>query len=93
VNRKSDEIRRRRGNWIGNIIRKDKEEHCITALEWRPEGKRRLGQPKTTWRRMVEDERKTAGWQPWANVRTLAANCSGWKENVKALCALWHKEI
>jgi len=93
VNRTSDEIRRRRWNWIGHIMRKDKEEHCVTALEWRPEGKRRPGRPKTTWRRMVEDERKTAGWQSWANVRNLAANCSGWKENVKALCALWHKEI
>jgi len=42
---------------------------------------------------MVEDERKTAGWMSWVNVRTLTANHSGWKENVKALCALWHKEI
>ena len=41
----------------------------------------------------LEDERKTAGWQSWANVRNLAANRSGWKENFKALCALWHKEI
>jgi len=92
VNRTSDEIRCRRWNWIGHMMRKDKEEHCVTALEW-PEGKRRPGRPKTTWRRMIEDERKTAGWQSWANVRTLAANHSGWKENVKALCALWHKEI
>ena len=53
-------------------------------------GEKKAGWPKTTWRRMVEDVRKTAGW---ANVRTLAANRSGWKENVKALCALWHKEI
>jgi len=51
VIRTSDEIRRRRWNWIGHKMRKDKEEHCITALEWRPEGKRRPGQPKTTWRR------------------------------------------
>jgi len=93
VNRTSDEIRRRRWNWIGHIMRKDKEEHCVTALEWRPEGKRRPGRPKTTWKRMVEDERKTAGWQSWANVRNLAANRSGWKENVKALCPLRHKEI
>ena len=55
-------------------MRKDKEEHCVTALKWRSEGKRRPGRPKTTWRRMVEDERKTAGWQSWASVKTLAAN-------------------
>ena len=33
---------------------------------------------------MVEDERRVAGWQSWMTVRALAANRSGWKENVKA---------
>ena len=58
-----------------------------------PEERRRPGRPKTIWRRMVEDkfQRKTAGWQSWVNVRTLAANHSGWKE--KALRASWHGEI
>lgn len=32
-------------------------------------GKRRTGQPKTTQRRMVEDERQAAGWQSWMTVR------------------------
>ena len=84
VKRTSNEIRHLIWNWIGHIMRKDREQYCITALEWRPEGRRRPGLPKTTWRRMVEDERKTAGWQSWANVRTLAANCCwGWRENSK----------
>ena len=39
---------------------------------------------------MVEDERRTAWWQSWVTVRALAADRGGWKENVKALCALWH---
>ncbi|KAL9957097.1 hypothetical protein ACROYT_G038696 [Oculina patagonica] len=63
VNRTSDEIRRRKWNWIGHIMRKGREEHCVTALESTPEGRRRPGRPKTTWRRMVEDERQTAGWR------------------------------
>ena len=92
VKKASDDIRKRRWNWIGHIIRKDREEHCITALEWGPEGKRRPGRPKTTWRRMVEDERQTAGWESWVTVRALATNRSGWKENVQALCALWNGE-
>ena len=93
VNRTSDEIRRRRWNWIGDIMKKNREEHCVTALEWRPEGRRRPGRPNTTWRRMVDDERRVAGWQSRMTVRALAANRSGWKENVKALRALWHEEI
>ena len=36
VNRTSDEIRRRRWNWIGHTMRKNREEHCVTALEWKP---------------------------------------------------------
>lgn len=74
-------------------MRKNREEHCVRALEWRPEGRRRPGRPKTTRRRMIENERQTAGWQSWTTVRTLATNRRGWKEIVKALCALGHKEI
>ena len=49
--------------------------------------------PKTTWRRMVKGERQTAGWQSCTTVGALAAARNGWKDNVKALCALWHEEI
>ena len=46
------------------------------------------------WRWMVEDERWTAGWdsESWSTVRVLAANQSGWKQNIQALSALWHEE-
>ena len=51
------DIRHRRWNWIGHIMRRDREEHCVAVLEWRAEW-RRPGRPKTAWRRMVEDERR-----------------------------------
>ena len=38
---------------------------------------------------MIEEERRTVGLQSWATLRALAANQSGRKENVKALCDLW----
>ena len=66
-------------------MRKDKEEHCVKALERRPERRRRPG-------RMVEDERQTARWQSWVTVRAIATNYSEWKENVRVLCTLWHRE-
>ena len=31
----NDEIRRRIGNWNGHRMSKDREEHCVTALQWR----------------------------------------------------------
>ena len=67
-------------------------------LDWSNNEERQRGTlrysfgPKTTWRRMVEDERRTAGWQSWVTVRALAADRGGWNENVKALCALWRGE-
>ena len=31
--------------------------------------KRKVGRPKTTWRRTVEKERTMAGWKSWEEVR------------------------
>ena len=78
VNRASDEIRCWRWGWIGHKMRKNREENCVTALEWRPDGKRR---PKTIWRAMVEDKRQAAGWQSQTTVRALATNQKWCKDN------------
>ena len=45
----------------------------VTTLPVVTEGKRRPGRQKATWR-MVEDERRPAGWQVSVTVRALAAN-------------------
>ena len=87
------EVRRRRWNWIGHIMRGEKNNDCAVALGWTPEGKRKRGRPKTTWRRMVEAERNGAGWKTWSAVRYAAANQKQWRKDVLVLCASWHKEI
>ena len=45
-------IQRIRLNWIGE--RKERNDDCMTVMEWQSEGKRRVTQPKTTRRRTVE---------------------------------------
>ena len=85
----SDEIRRRRWNWIGHILRKDPKDDCAVALGWTPEGRRKRGRPRTTWRRMVENERNTAGWRTWTAARRAASNRDTWKSDVRALCDFW----
>ena len=85
-----EDVRRRRWNWVGHIMRKARDDDCVVALEWTPEGRRRRGRPKTTWRRMVEGERGAAGWKTWNQVRQAAANRKKWKDDVQALCASWH---
>ena len=43
VGRSSDEIRGRRWNWIGHVLRKERDDDCMVAMEWQPEGKRKSG--------------------------------------------------
>ena len=83
---------RRRWKFIGHTLRGEPESICNTALTWAPEGKRKRGRPKTTWRRTVEKERTLAGWRSWAEARTVAANRSEWRRSVEALCATRHPE-
>ncbi|XP_033115324.1 uncharacterized protein LOC117115574, partial [Anneissia japonica] len=76
----STEIMSRRWKWLGHILRMDQNKNCYTALTWKPEGKRRVGRPKTTWRRTVEKERECLGWKSWNEARHVAYDRAGWKE-------------
>ena len=54
------------------------------AVEWKPEGHRKRGRPKMTWRRTVEAEAKAMG-HSWGTLRTLAQDRLRWREFVAAL--------
>ena len=41
VKRISNEIRRRRWNWIGHVLRKERDDDYMVAMVWQPEGKGR----------------------------------------------------
>ena len=41
------------------------DNNCRMVLTWTPEGRRKRGRPKTTWRMTVEKERGRAGWRSW----------------------------
>ena len=87
----SKEVKRPRWKMIGHILRQDQNSDCNIAMTWVPEGKRRRGRPKTTWRRTVEKERKEAGWKSWSDARPIAANREKWEHSVEALCAMRHE--
>ncbi|XP_041367019.1 snake venom metalloproteinase BaP1-like [Gigantopelta aegis] len=59
----------RRWKWIGHVLRKDDTSITRTAVRWTPEGKRKRGRPKTTWRPTVEIEMKETGHADIAYVR------------------------
>ena len=50
------EIRKRKFRWIGHTLRKEDGEIPKAALHWNPQGIRKRGRPKNSWRRSVIKE-------------------------------------
>lgn len=86
----SKEVKKKRWKYIGHVLRREQGNDCTTALTWAPEGKRKVGRPKTTWRRTVERERNEAGWKTWNQARATALDRAEWRLRVEALCASRH---
>ena len=88
-------IKQRRWRWIGHVCRREKDNIIRTALHWTPEGKRRRGRPKNTWRRTVEEEMKTLH-HSWGTIQKKAQSRQEWKTFVAALRARrhsWHEWV
>ena len=76
--------------FIGHVLRKSQDKDCAIALSWQPEAKRKVGRPKTTWRRTVVKEREDAGWKSWSEARVTATDRTKWRSKIEALCASGH---
>ena len=61
------------------------------ALRWTPEGKRKRGRPKTTWKRIIENEIKERGYA-WGTIERKANNSEEWRKLVLAPCAIRHSK-
>ena len=48
--------KRRDWGWIGLTLRKPATNTTRQALSWNPQGKRKVGRPRQTWRRSLEEE-------------------------------------
>jgi len=46
-----NQMKKRKWNWIGPTLRKEAGAIEKTTLHWNPQGYRRRGRPKRTWRR------------------------------------------
>lgn len=78
-------VLRRKWRWIGHTLRKSND-IAKEALDWNPQGRRRRGRPKDTWKRSLDRE-LTAADTTWLQVKTLAPNRIRWRGFVDALCA------
>ena len=83
-------IMRRKWRWTGHVLnRKDPGNITRTALHWIPEGKRKRGRPKSTWRRTVEEAIKTLN-HTWGTIAKLAQNRKEYRIFVAALLCTGH---
>lgn len=80
------DIKKRKWGWIGHTLRKPTDNVTRQALEWNPQGKRKVGRPKQSWRRSVESEVKEAG-MTWTQLKRTAKNRVRWRGDVAALCS------
>jgi len=74
----STQIKRQKWNWIGHTLRKGEDTIEREVMEWNPQGQRKRGRPKQTWRRSVHNEALREG-KSWNEVKQLARNRIRWR--------------
>jgi len=55
------QILKRKWGWIGHTLQKPASSITRPALSWNPQGKRKRGRPRNSWRRDTEAELKQQG--------------------------------
>ena len=86
------QTKRRKWNWISHALRKEASAIEKTALDWNPQGYRRRGRPKRTWRRTIEDEIRSTG-KSWNEVKGIAGDRNACMLFMDALCSTKTKRI
>ena len=85
------QIRQRKWRWLGHTLRKDPTNATRQALDWNPQGKRRRGRPRQTWRRSLQNELRNSNMS-WEEAKTCARDRGKWRRAVEALCFSRSKE-
>ena len=81
-----NQIRRRKWGWIGHTLRKPASTITRHVLTWNPQGKRKRGRPKNSWRRDTEADLKIHGTS-WGEAEKTAQSRDGWRRVVEGLCS------
>ncbi|KAI0214832.1 hypothetical protein LSAT2_033165, partial [Lamellibrachia satsuma] len=80
------EILKRRWGWLGHTLRKPTTNITRQVLTWNPQGKRKRGRPKNTWRRDLEADIKQTG-KGWQQLERIAQDRRRWRNVVDGLCS------
>ena len=78
------ETKRRKWGWISHTLWKPATYTTRQALSWNPQGKRKVGRPRQTWRRIVEEELKAIVIR-WSELGRTCQNWVRWRSIVTAL--------
>ena len=81
LRRISEEVKIKKWKWIRYVFRMEDDSNCITLLTWKSEWRRKVGRPRTTWRRPVEKERKKLGWRSWNEAKRVVRDRVGWRDS------------
>ena len=84
----TQQMKRRRWQLTGHVLRRNTNEHQKVALTWTPEGRRRRGRPTETWRRTVERGRGEFGFKVWLDAGTCARNREAWRARTQGPISL-----
>jgi hypothetical protein len=79
------EIGQRRWRWIGHTLRNPAINTTKQGLRWNPQGKRKRGRPRNTWRSDLGKDVKKTG-RTWAQLGSLAQDREGWRKLIGGLC-------
>ncbi len=80
------QIKKKRLSWLGHVLRMNNRRLTKQTFKWIPEGQRKRGKPKGTWRRTIEADLQKANLT-LDEVETEAQNRNGWRALVAALCS------
>ena len=80
-------IQRRKWRWVGHTLRKPPDNINRQSLSWNPQGKRKSGRPRTSWRRSTDEEVKKFGTS-WKELEKTAQNRVRWRRVVDGLCSM-----
>ena len=80
-----EDITLRKWKWVGHTLRRP---NSITrqALTWNPQGKRKKGRPRNTWRRDLEKETAKMGLS-WGEMCRLGENRDAFRSKICGLCS------
>ena len=79
-------ILKRRWGWLGHTLRKPCTNITREVLTWNPQGKRKRGRPKNTWRRNPEADIKQTG-NGCQQLERIAQDRRRWRNVVDGLCS------